>query len=320
MISETPESSESGVRQDSPQTTDQSDQQNGGLGKLAQFWAFRFTANKIENHDDLHERMDQSWIVGHGYQLERGKKRGTEHFQGTFECEPRKRFKQLEAHFHEKFPDLIFDGRDYLQPSKSSAANSYGMKEDTRAEGPWFKGSRYVEVAKETVYKVEIELKPWQERTCQILDGPQDDRSIWWLWEPYGGLGKTTFLKWIYQNYKGVMISGGKSHDMKNGVVRYREAIGEYPKIVLINIPKTFDLNYFSATGVEEVKDMFFFSGKYGSKDEDGQVCGRPPKVIIMANKYPPIDEMALDRWKIRRLPDGKGKDAVELDSEVWSE
>lgn len=289
-------------------------------GNLAQFWAFRFTASKV-NEEQLLKTMDMPWIKGYGYQKEKGKKRDrVEHYQGTFECEPRKRFKALESHFKNDFEELVFDGRDYLKPSRSEAANMYGMKVDTRVGGPWYKGERYEEIAKQTVYKVEIELRPWQKKVCEILDGPPDDRSIYWLWEPYGGLGKTTFLKWIYQNYKNVMVSGGKSHDMKNGVVRYREGNGDYPKIVLINLPKTFNLDYFSATGVEEVKDMFFYSGKYGGKDEDGQVCGPPPKVIIMANKYPPIDEMATDRWKIRRLPDGAGKEVSAIDDQCWDE
>lgn len=312
------------VRQDLPPEEESDVQfvQDPDTGQPIQYWSFRFTASKIhDGGEGIKELLDIDSIPEFGFQKEKGKRRfKVEHFQGAFECRPRKRFKQLQKMFNDKYPELIFDGRDYLNRSQSSAADRYGMKEDTRIEGPWYKGERFENIAKETVYKVELELRPWQNKTCGILDAGQDDRSIWWLWEPYGGLGKTTFQKWIYQNYKGVMISGGKAADMKNGVIRYKERNGEYPKIVLVNIPKTFDIQYFSAAGVEEVKDMFFFSGKYGSKDECGEVCGRPPIVLIFANREPPTWEMSHDRWKIRRLPDGKAKQVTTLDTETWDE
>ena len=318
MSNETSESSDSGVRQDSPQSHDQSEQGNGG--KLAQFWAFRFTASKCETGAIL-DSFEVPWVKGYGFQMERGKKRSrVEHYQGTVEVWPRKRFKQLESHLRENISeDLVFDGRDYLGPSKSEAANAYGLKEDTRVDGPWVKGERYEIIAKETVYRVDIILYNWQKRICAILDAPPNGRDIWWFWEPKGGAGKTTFLKWVEQNYKNVCISGGKAADMKNGIVRHREGTGSYPKIVLINIPMSFELQYFSAAGTEEVKDMFFFSGKYGGKDENGQVNARPPTMIIMANEEPPLGNMASDRWKIIRLPDGKGRDGTVF-RETWEE
>jgi hypothetical protein len=148
-----------------------------------------------------------------------------------------------------------------------------------------------------------------------------DDRKIRWCYEPFGGLGKTTFQKWIFQNYKGVAVLGGKAADMKNGIVRFKERTGNFPKIVLINIPKTFKMEYFCPHGTEEVKDMFFFSGKYGSKDEDGMVDGPPPVMIIFANQEPPdLNTMAADRWVIIRLPDGPAKETKEVVREYWDD
>ena len=98
------------------------------------------------------------------------------------------------------------------------------MKEDTRIDGPWFKCDRLEKIAEETVYKVNITLYPWQQKIVDILDGGQDDRTIWWFWEPYVGASETTFLKWMYQNYKDVSTTGGKAHDMNNCIVRFHEA------------------------------------------------------------------------------------------------
>lgn len=283
---------------------------------LVQYWSFRFTGSKISDSAAIREAFTQDWIVEYGFQLERGGKNGVLHYQGAFECQPRKRFEQVNEYFTGLFPELVFDGRDYMQPSKAKAADRYAMKEDTRADGPWFHGPRFDEIAKDTVYRIEISLRPWQSKIVEIINGDDSDRFVYWFWEPYGGLGKTTFQKWIFQNYEKVVVLSGKASDMKNGIVEYHEKQKAYPKIVLINIPKTFNADYFSASGTEEIKDMFFYSPKF----HGGMVCGRPPCVLIFANCMPPCcAEMAKDRWKIFRLPDGRAKDTEEVSVEDWS-
>lgn len=320
MAPKSPKSPAPAVRQGSTAGVVQNVQQVDDGGKMAKYWAFRFTGSKVEL-DKILEAMDVNWIEEYGFQKERGKKRGVEHYQGSFVVEPRKRFKCLEKHFKGVSEELVFDGRDYLQPTKSDAANAYGMKEDTRIDGPWWKGPRYEELAKELVFTIDITLRPWQKKITNILDGPICHRTIWWFYEPYGGAGKTTFLKWIDLNYNDVCISGGKSADMKNGIIRHIERTGRTPKIVLMNIPKNFDYQYFSSNGIEEIKDMFFYSGKYGGKDENGQVNKARPHMIIMANQPPPnYQEWANDRLKLVRLPDGAAKDVKPVEEEVWAE
>jgi len=61
----------------------------------------------------------------------------------------------------------------------------------------------------------------------------------------------------------------------------------------LINIPKCQD--HISWGGIEQVKDMFFYSPKY----EGGMVCGPSPHVMIFSNKEPSMEAMSQDRWKI---------------------
>ncbi len=130
---------------------------------LIQYWSFRFTGSKITSDVQLEETLKTAqFIKEYGYQLEKGGKNGVLHYQGAFECEPRQRFERLNTFFQDVFPELIFDGRDYLQKSKSKAADRYAMKEETRERGPWFKGDRFIEIAKDTVFKIEINLRWWQ--------------------------------------------------------------------------------------------------------------------------------------------------------------
>lgn len=67
-----------------------------------------------------------------------------------------------------------------------------------------------------------------------------------------------------------------------------------HPKTILMNIPRS-KTGFVSYTGIEEIKDMFFYSGKY----EGGQVCGPQPHVIVMANAEPEFEKMSDDRWDV---------------------
>lgn len=148
-------------------------------------------------------------------------------------------------------------------------------------------------------YVVEIEnFFPWELEIIDILKTEPDSRTIRWYWEPNGCAGKTTFQKYIYTHFPDVIVCGGKSADMKNCIVEYQKQNNKLPCIVLINLPKTQELDYFSYTGVEEVKDMFFYSGKY----EGGMICGKNPHIIIFANEPPQSHKMALDRWVIKKI------------------
>ncbi len=287
-------------------------------GRLASAWKIRITGSRIPGDSwtskDKYVQetiVEWDWVEQAGIQREKGKKTGVMHYQGVFILKERKRFSTLEAALKKTLPNVKWDKKQgYLQPTICAEANKYVMKEDTRVEGPWYKGKDFEEIAKETVYKIEITLRPWQNKIIEILGLGPNDRHIWWFWEPCGGLGKTTFQKWIFQNYEGVTLSGGKASDMKNGVIRYREKTGKYPKIVLINLPMTFDHQYFCPHGVEDIKDMFFFSGKYGEPGSDPIVCAKPPQVLLFANQeYEATHKMAADRWNIVRLPNGPGKD-----------
>jgi hypothetical protein len=85
---------------------------------------------------------------------------------------------------------------------------------------------------------------------------------------------------------------------MKNCVLSYYETNNRLPKIVLIDIPRSTNTDFLSYQGIEEIKNMFFFSGKY----EGGMVCGKPPHMFIFANEYPNTNKCSQDRWKIKNI------------------
>jgi hypothetical protein len=53
-----------------------------------------------------------------------------------------------------------------------------------------------------------------------------------------------------------------------------------------------------SFQGLEEIKDMLFYSGKY----EGGMVCGPCPHMCIFANEPPELEKFSSDRWKVFKI------------------
>ena len=160
----------------------------------------------------------------------------------------------------------------------------------------------------EPSYVEEIEnLYDWEMDILKIIDSVPDKRTLHWFWEPKGCAGKTTFQKYIFTHREDVIILSGKGADMKNGIVNYLETNKKLPRVVLINIPRS-SASFVSYTGLEEIKDMFFFSGKY----EGGMVVGACPHVLLFANEPPDVSKMSSDRFQTRQL------NASEDEIEIW--
>ena len=147
-------------------------------------------------------------------------------------------------------------------------------------------------------YKLSLQsLYSWQEELINIIEKEPDDRTIHWRWSREGKIGKTTFAKYLYTNYKRVIVLGGKKDDMCNGLIEYQENQGCLPRVVIIDIPRSAG-EAISWGGIEAVKNMFFYSGKY----KGGMCCGENPHVICFANKEPEWEKMSEDRWDVKEL------------------
>ncbi len=136
--------------------------------------------------------------------------------------------------------------------------------------------------------------REWQQDLINIVRQEPDDRIIFWYYSNSGNTGKTTFARYLHREFNAVLLSG-KASDMKNCIVEFEKSNGYVPECVVIDLPRGFDKEYLSYNGLEEIKNMFFFSGKY----EGGMVDGNPPHLIIFCNEKPNVDKMSKDRWRI---------------------
>ncbi len=136
----------------------------------------------------------------------------------------------------------------------------------------------------------------WEKEILSIVKEEPCDRKIYW-YHGDGNVGKTSFCKYLIIKHKAIMV-GGKGADMRNAIVDYVKTNGYTPELILINIPRSHDVDYISYEGMENIKDMCFYSGKY----EGGMVCGNPPHLFIFANELPATHKLSADRWVIKPI------------------
>lgn len=259
-------------------------EQEGGNTKTPSFKCrkYVFTLNNYlqEEVDKIKLFLEQKTLKFiFGYEVGEN---GTPHLQGYMEFKNPVHFdslKKVNSRWHlEKARGNVDDNFNYC-----SKDGNYEVK---GIEPP------YIENLKEE------DLYDWEKEIIDICNKEPDKRTIYWFWEPTGCRGKTTFQKYlITHNEEGkVLMIDGCSSDMRNAIVQIKKNTGFLPKICLMNIPK--DRKHISYSGIEAIKDMCFYSGKY----EGGMICGKCPHFIIFANYEPDYKKMSADRFVVKKI------------------
>lgn len=142
--------------------------------------------------------------------------------------------------------------------------------------------------------------RPFQQQILDLLQESPDRRSINFIYETRGNVGKTIIAEYLHI-YRGAIITGGASADMKFAVARWQEITGHYPVIIIVDACRTDKLSEDSYKALEAIKNGFFFNGKYESAMAHSYF---KPHVLIFANKPPEKKYFSEDRWKIFRIED----------------
>lgn len=252
----------------------------------SKFWKCNYHLKDADRLEDVFESIESifrplcdKYVFGEEY----GNSKSTPHVEGYLIFKKKTEFQAIQKLF--KFSDL----------QKSLKKNADAGIEYCLKEGNEIRSFGLPVPLKKL--KCEGNLFLWQQTIVDIVNDEPDDRSIYWFYESKGGSGKTTFCKYLVRFHNAIVL-GGKSADMKNGIIEFKKDKGETPKLIVCNIPKSFDSSYLSYTGLEEVKDMLFYSGKY----EGGMVDGNPPHLIVFSNRLPELNKMSEDRWKIYNI------------------
>lgn len=238
--------------------------------------------NWTENHMSQLSRLStksKHWIIG----KEIGDS-GTPHLQAYFQFKNQTRFSTLKkavptGHW-EKAKGSVQD--NYVYCSKDGDFDSNIVPKVSRQDLIDLVLNSYENVI----------WKPWQQSVLDMLAVNPDSRTINWIYEPTGNVGKSFLAKYLACK-PGTIISSGKAADVFNQLNTAIEK-GARPTLVILDVPRVI-ADFVSYQALEKLKDGCLYSGKY-----EGGTCIFPDlHVVAFANQKPTIEKMSKDRWKI---------------------
>ena len=242
----------------------------------AKKWCFTFnnyTKDELSSIVPVFQSECKFGIVAHEVGEE-----GTPHLQGYLEFIKKCRAFGNGGVFH-KYPKMHFEkARESRQENVDYCSKDNNIL--------WIKGfPRPIKVIEPTY--------EWEIKILNILKNEPDDRTIYWI---VGGVnsGKSSFVKYLCVKNNALLLSG-KANDMKHGIVTWFDKHNDTPELIVMNIPKSFCSEYVSYEGIENIKDMLFYSGKY----EGGTIVGNPPHLFIFSNELPNFNKCDPNRWVI---------------------
>lgn len=244
-----------------------------------------FTYNNPKKHDvtkdSIISYMDLLKVEKFIFQLECGEN-GTEHFQGCFYRDSAIDFCHLKN----------IDKNWHLEQCKSwKKSIAYCQKNETKVDGPWAKG-----VIINTLKKLESP-RGWQIDLVNLLEPEPDKRSVYWIWEPKGNVGKSHIAVWLFDNKNATIVDGSKKD------IAFALTVRDcFPKTVIFDIPRSNDEILLSWQTIEQLKNGLIFSTKYESK----ALRFNPPHVVVFSNKPPKTSKLSEDRWIIFTIENDK--------------
>lgn len=234
------------------------------------------------------------------FQLEAGTKNGHKHFQGYIKLGKKTRASTVKN----RFLSLTSKNDSYLgfhvAPASTAgkdALRSYCLKDDTRLAGPW--GFRKIYTGTD-VSCVSSSPFPWQRQLSALIASKPDSRTIMWITNSGGNVGKSAFTKHhAFSSPKTVaLIPLGTAAQIKTACI----AIGPR-KTYFVDFPRSLGTGseriseIFSA--IESIKNGWVTSPMYGKYQS---LFFDPPHVICFSNDDPPMELLSADRWHVAHL------------------
>jgi hypothetical protein len=248
-----------------------------------------FTLNNWKNEEmkDIEKwcsNRAKKWIFGE----EIGDQNKVPHLQGYFEIEKKKRFTVIQSECP-GFKRAWFHNANGTLEENITYCSKQHNEIHTNQKIPEPK-------------KMIKNLFEWQKDMEHILLTDKSDRTVYWIYDPEGGNGKTQFLKYMYYKYSCLFTCGGKRNDIINLIYNGQKYMEESNAIVLWNLPRDINDEFISYEAIEMIKDGCISNNKF----ECGCFCCNSPNICIFGNKLPNIKKLTFDRWKIFTIIDHK--------------
>lgn len=233
-----------------------------------------YSQEDIEHLSQIVKENCKAWVYG----FEVGEQ-GTPHIQGYINLIKKNRITGLKTIFGSRY--------SFREARNREALIKYCQKgENIQKHG----------IKVPVVIKCISELRPWQKEIEDIFFTEPDGRTINWYWENTGGVGKSSFCKYMYMIHQCLVIQGGKLADIMNIIFNTNM---DDVKMMLIDIPRC-NRNKVSYSSIECILNGMITNTKY----ETGTKVFNPPHIVVFSNYEPEIDEdvCSLDRWKVKEI------------------
>lgn len=138
--------------------------------------------------------------------------------------------------------------------------------------------------------------RPWQKKVLDIVNGPVNERKVYWFYENTGGVGKSSLCKYLCAKNNAIYIDEGKKADLINIIFN---ADMDRSNTICIDIPRTNGSNV-SYKAIEQIKNGMICNTKY----ETGMKLFNSPNVLIFSNFEPDRSGLSADRWCVFEIKD----------------
>lgn len=184
-----------------------------------------------------------------------------------------------------------------IRPSSTAGIDAlklYAMKADTRVAGPW--ADHPIVDPKEDPSIKGIKLWPWQDYVRRKVMEAPDNRTIHWVCNKGGRVGKSVFTKYMLVHHKAVVLSFGNAADLTNLVSKYM-----HRTIYLFDLPRVKPAVLSGGdmyTALESIKNGIVVNTKFHTSSE----TMRSPHVWVFANELPDFKCLSDDRWSVWQI------------------
>jgi len=250
-------------------------------GQPLQYIHHFFTWNNYKSQDiETLKSLFSHIAYDYVFQEEMGES-GTPHLQGVVSLKHRKRWTEFDL------PKVIHWEKVAHVPN----SYEYCSRPTKRVGGCW--SLKYPIPMKLKILQ-ESQFHEWQKIVIELIKTEPDDRTVWWLWSSKGGVGKSTFCKYLAYVYDAVLCGKGQYSDIMN--IMFKANMNK-TNVVVFDLPRN-NGNKISYSALEAIKNGLIVNTKY----ETGSKLFNSPHIIVFSNMPPVTDSMSLDRWVIRCL------------------
>jgi hypothetical protein len=135
--------------------------------------------------------------------------------------------------------------------------------------------------------------KPWQQQLLDMVSNEPDDRTITWVWEPTGKVGKTFLANYLMASGQATLLEMGKKADLAYILSK------DLKRTVLIDLTRKVEDHMDGLYSLAEgLKNRRMISPKY---DSTILTFGKK-HVIFFANFSPNMTAWSADRYNIIAL------------------